>query len=211
MRNTLILLVASLLVGCSENSTHLEHNDTTIVDYTIKQGKPLPVREWLCYDIDEDKICAPVTWGFVKQNSFFFMSDLSNIAPSSYFVIVKKDKISSGLDTKKYLKKLFTEFKQDSTGRLAKSQAIEVTYADKKVVYSEYYITMGKEPYIVYSTIFELDNDLYDISLKMITSKAKIYHEAYQNVIFNFYHNNSQVFTSKDKVVNAEIVDLTKL
>jgi len=210
IRNGLMLIVVYLLAACSSSSTRSNH-DTTIVDYTIKQGEPLPPKDWHCYNVDEDKICTPATWGFVKQNSFFFMSDLSHVAPGSYFVVAKQDKKTTGLDTRKYLKKLYVELKQDTTGTLTQWQTIETTYADKEVIYSEYNISMGKDPYIVYSTVFEIGNDLYDISLKMSAANAKMYHEAYKNVIYNFYHKNKLIFTSKDKVVKAKVIDITKL
>src|ERR1700754_2719439 len=134
MKNVLILIVVCYLAGCSSNSTQSKH-DTTIVDYNIKQGAPLQSKDWHCYNIDEDKICAPEAWGFVKQNSFFFMSDLSHVAPSSYFVVVKQDKKATELGARKYLKKLYETLKQDSTGTLTKWQSIETEYADKDVIY----------------------------------------------------------------------------
>jgi hypothetical protein len=210
MRNVLILMFVCLLAACSSNSTQSKH-DTTIVDYNIKQGKPLPSKDWHCYNIGDDKICTPSAWGFVKQDRFLFMSDLSHVAPGSYFVVIKQDKKVTGLDPSNYLKKLYKELKQDSTGTLTKSQAIETIYADKEVIYSEYNVLMGKDPYIVYSTVFEIGNDLYDISLKMSAAKAKTYHETYQDVIYNFYHKDNLIFTSKDKIVTAKVIDLTKL
>ena len=52
---------------------------------------------------------------------------------------------------------------------------------------------------------------IYDISLKTSAANAKMYHEAYKNVIYNFYHKNKLIFTSKDKVVKAKVIDITKL
>lgn len=210
MKNVLILIVVCFLAGCSSNSTQSKH-DTTIVDYNIKQGAPLPSKDWRCYNIDEDKICAPEAWGFVKQNSFFFISDLSHVAPSSYFGVVKQDKRITGLDAMKYLRKLYKEVKQDSTGTLTKWQSIETKYADKDVIYSEYNISMGKDPYVIYSTVFEIDNNQYDIAIKMSADKAKAYHELYQDIIYNFYHKDHLIFTAKDKIVEAKIIDITKL
>ncbi|HVW96460.1 MAG TPA: hypothetical protein VHA56_10885 [Mucilaginibacter sp.] len=210
MRNVLLLMIVCLFAACSSSSTQSNH-DTTIVDYNIKQGKPLPSKDWHCYNIDEDKLCTPATWGFVKQDKFFFMSDLSHVAPGSYFVVTKQDKKATGLDALKYLKQLYAELKQDSTGTLTGWQASRITYSDKEVIYSDYNISMGKDPYILYSTVFEVGNDLYDIALKISAGNAKTYHEAYQDIIFNFYHKNSLIFTSKDKIVTAKVIDLTKL
>ncbi len=209
LRSVLILTILSVLAGCSGNSTQTNH-DTTIVDNNVKQGNPLPSKDWHCYNIDEDKICTPESWPLAKQNSFFFMSDLSRIAPGSYFVVVKQDEKATGLDSRKYLQKLYSELKKDSTGTLTKSQAIETTYADKTVLYSEYDIKMGKDPYKLYSTVFEVDNNLYDISLKISAANAQAYHDSYNDIIYNFYHRDKVIFTSKDKIVHAKVIDLTK-
>lgn len=103
MRNIQIVMFVCLLTACSSSSTQSNH-DTTIIDNNIKQGKPLPSKDWHCYNIDDDKICTPATWAFVKQDRFLFMSDLSRVAPGSYFVVIKQDKKAAGLDASKYLK-----------------------------------------------------------------------------------------------------------
>lgn len=210
MRNIIVLLAVCLLAACTTSLTQTVH-DTTIVNYNLKQGKPLPSKDWHCYNIDEDKICIPARWDYVKQSGFLLMSDLSHVASSSYFVVVKQDKKATGLDERMYLKKLFVELKQDRTGTLTGWQAVKITYADKDVTYSEYHILMGKDPYVLYSTVFEIGNNLYDIALKMSAANAKSYHGAYQDVIYNFYHRDNLIFTAKDKILRAKVIDLTKL
>lgn len=50
------------------------------------------------------------------------------------------------------------------------------------------------------STVFEIGSDLYDISLTMSVEKVDPYLEAYQNILFNFYHENNLVFNGKEKL-----------
>lgn len=210
MKYFLVVLLISLLASCSGRNAQT-NIDTTIVHYNITEGKPLSSKDWHIYNIDEDKICIPEKWGFVKQDDFFFMSDLSEVAAGSYFVVVKQDKKATGLSALKYLKKLYTHLKQDSTEILTGSQAIKLTYDDKEVIFSEYNILIGKDAYIMSSTIFEIGNNLYDIAFKISQANADTYQEEYKNAVFNFYHNHIQLFKTKDEVKGAEIIDLTKL
>jgi hypothetical protein len=207
----LILVINGLfLAACSGNSDQ-SGRDTTIVKHSIKIGKPLPPNEWHCYNVGEDKICIPQAWGHVDQNVFLLMSDLSHVAPGSYFVVGKYDKKVRDLDAAKYLKNQYLELKKDTTQLVTGSKSVKLIYTDKESFSTEYQLSIDKVPYIVYSTVFEIGNDLYDISLKMSVVKSNPYLEAYHNIKYNFYHKNSLVFTSKDKIVNAEVLDLTKL
>jgi len=196
------------LIACSSNSSRTNH-DTTIVDYTIKEGEPLPSKDWHCYDTDDDKICIPEAWGIVNQNKFLLMSDLNHVAPGSYFVVVKSHKANN--NAIKYLKDLYSELKNDTTGKLTGWRALKTTYANKESFYSEYNISIGSVPYVVFSTVFENGNDLFDVSLKMSAAKAAAYQEEYKNVLFNFYHKGKQVFTVKDKIVGVKFIDLSML
>ena len=206
----IIPIVSCFLAACSGGSNQ-SGRDTTIIEQTVTIGKPLPANEWHCYIADVDKICIPEDWGYVKQKVFLLMSDLSHIAPGSYFVAGKYDKKARGFDATRYLKEQYLVLKKDSTQLVTSCKTIKLIYADKVSFSTEYNLLINKEPYIVQSTVFEIGDDLYDISLKMSVSKAKPYLEAYTNIKYNFYHKNDLVFTSKDKILNAEVIDVTKL
>ena len=210
LRNYIIIMVACYLAACSVDSNQ-SGRDTTIIEQTIKIGKPLPPKEWHCYINGEDKICIPEVWGYVKQSVFLLMSDLSHIAPGSYFVVGKYDKKARGFDATKYIKEQYLLLKKDSTQLVTGWKTMKLIYADKESFSTEYNLLINGEPYIVYSTVFEIENDLYDISLTMSVAKVNPYLEAYQNILFNFYHKNNLVFTGKEKIVNVEIIDVTKL
>jgi hypothetical protein len=210
LKNSIITIIACYLTACSGGSNQ-SARDTTIIEQTITVGKPLPANEWHCYIADVDKICIPEAWGYIKQNAFLLMSDLSHIAPGSYFVVGKYDKKTRDFDAAKYLKDQYLVLKKDSTQLVTSCKTIKLIYADKESFSTEYNLLINKEPYIVHSTVFEIGGNLYDISLKMSVAKAKPYLEAYTNIKYNFYHENNLVFTGKDKIVNAEVIDVTKL
>ena len=203
------MVIICLLASCSGDSNQ-SGRDTTIIEQTITTGKPLPPNEWHCYIADVDKICIPESWGSVKQNVFLLMSDLSHVAAGSYFVVGKYDKKARGFDATKYLKEQYLVLKKDSTQLVTSCKTIKLIYADKESFLTEYSLLVNKEPYIVHSTVFEIGDNLYDISLTISVAKAKPYLEAYTNIKYNFYHKNDLVFTSKDKIVNAEVIDVTK-
>lgn len=209
-KNFIMPIAACFLAACSGESNQ-SGRDTTIIEQTITIGKPLPPNEWHCYIVDQDKICIPEAWGYVKQNPFLLMSDLSHTAPGSYFVVGKYDKKARGFNATKYLKEQYLELKKDSTQLMTSCKTIKLIYADKELFSTEYNLLINKEPYIIHSTVFEIGDDLYDILLTMSVAKVDPYVEAYQNILFNFYHDNNLVFTGKDKIVNAEVLDVTKL
>jgi len=212
MKIFLIIIGIYFLEGCISSPTTSSHfHDTTIVNYTIKQGKPLPTKEWHCYIAGNDKFCAPEAWGYVKQDSFLFMSDLSKISAGSYFLVLKEDMSITHVNATKYLKKLYLEMKKDNSGVLTGWKAFKIIYSDKEIFHSEYNISINKIPYKAYSTVFEFDNNLYDIFLKMEEDDIKPYQEAYNNIIFNFFHKNKLILTSRDKIIGAKILDLDKL
>jgi hypothetical protein len=198
------------LIACHSNSTPSAH-DTTIIDYKLTQGKPLPPGEWHCYNVDEEKICIPSSWGYVKQDKFLFVSDISRMSPGSYFVVVKHNMKKSGFTPIKYLSQIYSDLKTDTTGRLIGHETSKINYSDKETFSSEFHTLTNNVPYITYSTIFECGNDLFEIALKIEKSKAKSFQEDYKDILFNFYYNNKLVFSINDKLTGVETIDLDKL
>lgn len=197
-------------MACFSNSSK-SHGDTTIVNYTIKQGKPLPPNEWHCYNVDQEKVCTPSTWVLIKQNQFLFMSSLNHSDSNSYFVVVKYDLKTSGFNAYKYLKEMYKELKKDSISQFIDYKTTKVVYDDKESFDSELYTSINKKAYTTYSTVFETNDVLFDIALKIESSKANAYKETYKNILFNFYHKNETIFSSKNEIKNVEVVDLSKL
>ena len=135
-------MVACFLAACSGGSNQSDR-DTTIIEQTITIGKPLPPSEWHCYIADVDKICIPESWGYVKQNAFLLMSDLSHIAPGSYFVVGKYDKKARDFDATKYLKEQYLVLKKDSTQLVTSCKTIKLIYADKESFSTEYNVLIS--------------------------------------------------------------------
>ena len=204
---TFLILVFS---GCSTSSKQ-SSKDTTIVNVTFKRGKPLPANEWHCYNVQDEKICIPSTWRFVNQNFYLFVANPKTIRSNSYFVVLKYKKSKSGYNVVKYLKQLCIEEKKDTTSKFIDQKISKTIYSDKIAFYSESHSLIGNESFTAYSTIFEIGDDLFDITLKTKSSQQKVYQETYRDILFNFYYRNNLVFSIKDKIESVENVDISKL
>jgi len=198
------------IISCTTTTRHIEH-DTSIVDIKIKQGKPLPPKEWHVYNVEEEKICIPETWGYVNQNSFFFVSDISKLSPGSYFGVIKRKIEPANLTMTNYLKDLYSALKKDTTGKLQRYTVLKMTYQDKNVYTCEFHTTIGNEPYVNYSTIFEKNGSIFDLALRIQESKSKPFLKTYQNIVYNFYSKGQLVFSVNDKVTGVEEVNIETL
>jgi hypothetical protein len=200
-----VLNLCFCLIACSTNSTHSSH-DTTIVNVIIKQGKPLPAKEWHCYNVEDEKICIPSSWGFVSQNRYLFVSNLNNLYPNSYFA-VKQNKVRSGYDAVSYLKALDADIKTDSVGKFTSQKITKITYSNKQTFNCEFYSTIDNKPYVTYSTVFEIDDKIFEIALKVNLLKGNSLLETYKDILYNFYYKNELVYSTKDKITGIEEIN----
>jgi len=166
---------------------------------------------WHCYNVDQERICIPSSWRFINQTAYLFVANPTIVRSNSFFVVVKHNKLTSGFNSIKYLKEVYSEEKQDTTSKFIDQKVVKITYSDKESFYTESYSLAGGDSFTMYSTVFEIDNNLFDIALKIKSSQQKSYKEIYKDILFNFYYKNSLVFTGNDKIKKIEVVDLTKL
>jgi len=167
----------------------------------------LPAKEWHCYNVEDEKICIPSSWGFVNQNRYLFVSNLPNLYPNSYFEVVKKNKLRSGYDAESYLKGLYAEIKSDTVGKFTGQKIIKITYSNKQTFNCEFYSTIDNKPYVTYSTVFEIDNNIFEIALKVNLLKGNSLLETYKNILYNFYYKNELVYSIKDKITGIEEIN----
>lgn len=206
----IILIAICCQIACSGNSNNKSH-DTTTIDYNIKQGDSLPSKDWHCYNVDEERICIPTTWKFKRQSKVLFFSDLDYVDSNSYFVILKYNKLTSELDAIKYLKTTYVQLKKDPVEKFTGYTVKKLTFADKETYYSEYYTSINKRSYMTLSTVFESGNNLFEIALKVDSSKINSYRDHYKNILFNFYIKNEPIFSDKDVIKGIDVIDLSKL
>ncbi|GAA4092628.1 hypothetical protein [Mucilaginibacter panaciglaebae] len=207
---SLLLIIMSLMLGCIGDSNKLKH-DTTIVHYEMKQGRSLASKDWHCYDVDEERVCIPTNWKMRQQSKYLFMSDVDAFDQSTFFVVLKYNKVSSGLDVTKYLKTTYHSLKNDTVEVFTGYTVKKITFEDKESVYGEYYTSIKHKPYMTYSTVFEKDNDLFEIALKVDSTKAVGYKEIYRDILFNIQHKGKAVFSAKDVIKDIQVIDISKL
>jgi len=213
MNTTLLLYIAVIcgLTSCQSNSQY-SRNDTTIVDVRIKQGQPLPAKEWHCYNVDnEELICIPQKWHFINQDKYLLMADLNTVDSNLYFVVLKHDKAATGLTSTTYLKKIYQELKNDNREKYCGFRVTKIKYEDKALFDGEFYTSVGNVNYVTLSEVFEKDNNLFELALKTYRSRKKPEQETIKNILYNFYYKKNVVFSVHDKIIGFEDVDITKL
>jgi hypothetical protein len=187
------LLINAFFVCCNTNSD-LKH------------------RDWNCKTIDEDKICIPSSWEFKHQSKALFFSYLNNKDDNSYFAVLKYNRTTSGLDAIKYLKQLYVVLQKKDTIETSQGYSLKKLISDNNITYyNEIYTKISNKPYLTYSTVFEKDDDLYEIVLKVEIANSVKYKVIYRDILFNFHHKDKPIFSPDDKINEIQVIDLSKL
>lgn len=199
-----LVILMSSLVQCRFGSKNKDE-----VDIKFEKGKNLNAKEWQCYDIDNNKICIPSKWTYVKQDVALFFARINN-DKNSFFGIVKND----SLDIEEYLKIGFKETVKetlkDSTEVFTGYTLKKITFKNKEAYYGEYFTTIGKTEYFTYSMGFEQEGCVYDVGLKLKKADSPNYKDTFKDILFNFRINNKLVFDEHDKIIKIDTIDLSK-
>jgi hypothetical protein len=209
---TIYLIYAALIIGfISCTNTNNDEVNGKNVNIVFKKGKKLDAQSMRCYQIDDNTICIPSNWKLQNQNKYFLFSTLDNNDDlNSFFVIAKYSKITSGLSCVRYIKETYNELRKDTTEKLVGYTVKKLTFENTVSYYCEYYTSVANKPYLSFSTVFERNDNIFDVTLKTDSPRAQKLKESYRNVLFNLYHNHVAYFSEKDNVKNIEVIDLSK-
>jgi hypothetical protein len=125
--------------------------------------------------------------------------------------VAKYNESATGLTAYKYLKETYLQLKNDSIEVFTGYTVKKLVFDDKVTFYGEYYTSIKRKSYLTYSTVFEKDNDLFEIALKVDSAKSSEYKESYKNILFNFYHKKEAVFSAGDELKEIQVIDIAKL
>jgi len=209
----LITLFCSCLISCSTKNTQIR-KDTTIVNIKFVKGKPLPPKEWHVYKINtnEEWIFIPESWHLINEDRFLLTARLNVPDSESHFLVLKLDQKEVKLNAVGYMRESYKEFIDGSLQKLTGYKTTKLVYNDKVVFSSEFNTLMDNKSYVTYSTVFEKDNYIFDIVLKVGASdNAQDYQEKYRDILFNFYYKTKQIFSITDTVKDIKFIDLAKL
>jgi len=169
-------------------------------------------KDWNCKKIDDEQICVPSSWVFKPQDKALFFTYLDNKDKNSYFAILKHNKTASGLNTVKYLKELYTILQQPDTLELSRGYTLKKLTSDKMVTYhNEIYTSIDNKLYITYSILFEKDDNLFEICLKIDEKHSSHYQTLFRDILFRFRYKNQPVFTPEEKINKIDTIDMSKL
>jgi hypothetical protein len=186
--------------------------ETWAVDkYEFKKGENLNPKDWNCVKIEDNEICCPSNWKPVQQKSVSYFSYLNNNNKSTFFTIVNYTISESNIDARRYLKLGYSQLLKDTVEKFTGFTVKKLIFQDNEAYYAEYFTEVNKQSYLTYSMLFEKDNYLYDIALKVEKDKSPNYTETFKNILFSLKVKGEQVFDGEDKLEKIEIIDISKL
>ena len=191
---TLCGFTAFLLQGCGQKKSFLSKSPD----------------DFSCTQIEEETICTPKEWRLVKQSRFLFYDAIGANDTSDYFVVLKYNKLTTGLSIKKYLEETYKTLMVDTNEKFTGYTSKKLIYNSKVSFYSEYYTTTTK-PLITFSMVFENDESIFELALKSKIENAAINKELFGKILFEFKHKNEPIFLRSDKIQKAERIDLSKI
>lgn len=196
-------------VGCT---FHSDKKESTIkIDITFKKGDMLNPAKWQCADIEDEKICIPHSWKIVRQDKVLFLSKWDTIDVNSYFVVLKYSMAEKELSVNKYLKETYTQFKKDTVEVLMNHKLKRLIFNNKVTYFGEYITSIKGKEYLTSSTVFEKNDYIYEIALKVDSINSNLYKEQYKDILFNFYHKKRTIFSATDELKDIQMVDMSKL
>ncbi len=203
-----IILIVLLFTACISSTTTQRTDTITTVTTHITRVGTLPSADWHVYKFPKEKICIPSAWVYHDLDDILLQASVDEKDTDAFFVVVKKFKKDEGSFA--YLKRSYAYLKSGNEGNLVTSSIINTVYEDKDVYNCEFHLDKGKKKSVLYATLFEKNQYTYAITLKVPDGKNS-YRQTYNNILYNFYYGDKLVFSEKDKITTARVVDLAAL
>lgn len=203
--NATIIIPIVLLITACVSSTTTEKRDTTITVTTqiIRAGR-LSSADWHVYKFPKEKICVPSTWRYIDQDDILFYASVDQKDTDAFFTVIKKLKKEEGSFA--FLKRSYSYLKGGTEGKLVSSSIINTVYEDKDVYNCEFHLEKDRKKLVLYATLFEKNQYTYAITLTVPDGKNS-FRQTYNNILYNFYYDEKLVFSEKDKITTARVID----
>jgi hypothetical protein len=209
-----LILIVCIMSQCQSktDNTSAESDDTWEVEkYKITKGGKLNPKDWKCNDAGEENICIPSAWKPLKQDVMHYFAYLNNNNDNTYFTVAKYNMMTQDIDASKYLSEVYSQLLKDTTENFEGYTLKKLIFIDKEAYYGEYYTNINKIPYFTYSMLVNHNGVLYEIALKVERNKDPNYKETFQNILYNFRVDGSQIFSEKDEIEKVQIIDLSAI
>jgi hypothetical protein len=191
----LITVLTTFVLSCQQNKNGL---------YKITNNN-------ICFNISDDKVCVPKKWQLKKQSRYLILCSINSADTSEYFVVLKHNKLSSGITLNTYLKEIYKALRNDTVEIASGYTSQKLTGENEITYYSEFHTTLNGKPYITLSMIFQDKSNIYEFALKTSEKNFSNNKIAFRNTLFESRMDHHSGFNKNDKFLKIEIVDLSKI
>lgn len=200
--NKIVFLVLLFLLSCTSHSSDKP-----------KREREIPVKElsvvsgeldtpYHCMRIDVDVICIPRGWEEEQQKKYFYLSQLGDNDPNTYFVTIREEDLTEGFS--EHENRLIEVSVKDSIETLKNYALTRLKYDSKKASFIEMDLRKHEKQYWAYCMLVEKNGVRYDFSLKVRHQQKELYYELFQSVLNSYMSNGIVLFDVADKLHSIE-------
>lgn len=205
------LLIAVSIISC-KSKNEVEKTDTIKIDkYEITIGQSLSQDEWKCKELTNELICFPASWKEYNQDYYYFAALPDTTNKEVYLVISKLNKTRYKIDENAYLKGGYEVLAKDTQEILINYDLKKLIFDDGHSFYIECEVEKAHQKYLMFSMVFTVGDDLYDIVVKSKIEDQELYRKLYQNILFNFKIDNKFFFARKREIIEYKPISPNEL
>lgn len=196
----ILLGLGIVLFGCNTEANKEKKEGYLKVDKFKLNKSDSNLKNWTCYNIADNTICCPESWGYVETKKFMFYSDMRDSLANTYFVVNTYSVNSLDITPLNYFKEVYSTLVNDTSEVFKGYKLTELIFKDKSSFFGEFFTDIAGESYVFYQMIWELDDIMYDMGIKAKKDEGDIYHQYFQGILYNFQKNGKHFFSEKDEL-----------
>jgi len=200
--------LSMLLTTCVKNKTNSD-DEIPVSKFEMKKGADL--KNWHCYNIQNDEVCLPKDWKSHKKEEVIFYSDLGDSTNGTYFSISRYVKKNEDVSAKNYLRQMYDVLSSDTIEVTNEYKLSELNFSDFKAFFGEFYMNKKLNKYCYYTMIWETDGYLYGLAMKAKMDEREYYYKDFQNILYTFKSDGKLVFSEASTLKSIRNIDLQNL
>ncbi|NCD68819.1 hypothetical protein [Mucilaginibacter agri] len=153
----------------------------------------------------------PSEWKALQQTKYVYYSRTDSLDKNKFFVVLKYNKKISGLSDNKYLAITYSKLMDGIIEKFTGYTTKKIIFQDKIAYYSQYFTRLNDKPYLTYSMVFDIDNNLYEFAMKADSASSIKCEKTFKDLLFNFRYKGNAVFASKAEIKDIQVVDLSRI
>ncbi|MGN6477545.1 MAG: hypothetical protein ACTHKV_09995, partial [Flavipsychrobacter sp.] len=175
-----------------------------VTEQNMDSSLTIDLSDWSCYDVQYDHWCCPSNWTPQRQGNILFLSDLNDSIDHTFFAITRYDKTGNNMQMNDYIKEVYSQLKTDTFEKILNYSFKEINYQNRKAYYGEYLTLINGKEYICFSMYTNLNQILFDISLKVLKIDKEKYYNIFQNLLYTYKTNGRNLFDQNEKIISVK-------